>query len=345
MSLVTKWIQERKVYSNPLFGAILILSGMIFPVFHAAAQIEEPVQPMAQTAEQVADALKAVDAGVSVEHAFLEQQAPHRYWASLQNKIYESLFGVSYEPQDAIYHLNDEISMLDEQSSVTGATVLGDGFSLFLGMLVEYDYANDPEMSADAISAYNNISLSWHIFTGSLSTDLATEHVSGFIFQATDSDGVRARALFILDKADQETIDNINIMCSQPAAPEGDQPAGPPQDCEEAYTRANEAYNTAIRIAGSTYRGCKDDVNGIMNGGSLACIGIGLLTAFFTAGTTGFVAWGTCMALVIGAAITKLDSCRNANNTAFRNAEIARDAARAQARRIFGVENCPETQE
>ena len=79
MNRMSKWIQDRKAYSNPLFGAMVIVSGMIFPVFHASAAIEEPVQPMAQTAGQVVDALNAVQVGVPVDDAFGIQPLPYRY--------------------------------------------------------------------------------------------------------------------------------------------------------------------------------------------------------------------------------------------------------------------------
>ncbi len=80
MNLISKWIQERKAYSNPLFGAMLMLSGMIFPVFHAAAAIEEPAQTMALNGDQVIDALDAVQAGVPADLAFGIQPIAYREW-------------------------------------------------------------------------------------------------------------------------------------------------------------------------------------------------------------------------------------------------------------------------
>ena len=36
MNRISKWIQKRKSYSNPLFGTMVILGGIVFPVFNAA---------------------------------------------------------------------------------------------------------------------------------------------------------------------------------------------------------------------------------------------------------------------------------------------------------------------
>ena len=343
MTRLGQWIHQRQSYSNPLFGAMVILAGMLFPVFHASAAIEEPVQPMAQTADQVVDALNAVDAGISVENSFTEKDIPYRDFAALQRKVYESLFARSYTPEDADYYLDSELTILDEQSQVSGTTALGDDFDLYSSMLVEYNWQNDDELSVDIKQELSTIDLVWICFTGILSTNLASENVSGFVFQATRDNGFRVRWILILTEETQETIDNLaesNILDGFVAR---EQPADitTAENCEDAFAMANEDYNTAIQIANSELRGCKDHVNAIMAGGSAGCLGAGFVAAFFTAGTAAYLVWQGCMWTIIGAAITQLLICKSDYNTRMRNARIYRDAARARAIRIFGEENCP----
>ena len=105
-------IFRKKFYCNPIFGSLLILNDL-FPAFSANAMETQPVQPMAQTADQVVDALDAVDAGVSVHEAFLEQPTPFREYIKFNKTIYNTLFNDGFAVNKAGYYLTNEINESD----------------------------------------------------------------------------------------------------------------------------------------------------------------------------------------------------------------------------------------
>lgn len=204
MTHLCKWIRRNQSYSTPLFGTMVILAGMIFPVFHASAAIEEPVQPMAQTAEQVVDALNAVEAGTSVDEAFMIQPVPYRNWVKTQKLIYESLFGSPYNIFDAEYFLDEEVSQESELTAVAGTSDDGEEFSLQLSLLAEV--ANTGEgIPADIAAHLADVGANDFGFTGTISTASASFHITGSIFQGTNADGTRNRLLLIVGLVDAGT--------------------------------------------------------------------------------------------------------------------------------------------
>jgi hypothetical protein len=352
MNRMSKWIQERKAYSNPLFGAMLIVSGMVFPVFHAAAAIEEPVQPMAQTAEQVVDALNAVEAGFTVEQAFAEQPLPFREWSKAQKIIYETLFGLDYDIEDAAYILDDEVSELDENSIVTGTIPAGNSFDLNLLATKSYDYTSDINLSDDDVNALASANVSILPFIGKISTTNGVFGVGGVIFQATRSDGGRNRIFIITNNVDSHVIDDLEEYYQIVFAVESPQSGQTAEElnCSALFLAANLARINALINARDALDDCMDDAVSELIGDLGDCLGTGAVAGVVAilTGATGPI--GAAVALVIGGGCMvgemvdfagQMDSCGAAFAVALAAARAAHATAIAAARAEYGDENCP----
>jgi len=339
MKRITSWIQERRAYSNPLFGAMLIMSGMIFPVFHAAAAIEEPVQPMAQTAEQVVDALNAVQVGTTVDQAFGIQPVPYREWVKSQRAIYEALFQTSYILADSDYFLISSISLADERTTVQGQNALGELFNLELVFLTKIENTGD-DIPVDIADFLASVNADDYAFTGTISTDNASFHIVGSIFQADLPDGSRNSFLVIGSIVDSAVIDFLND-------PARDAPSflmdGPePQTCEQAFAIADNNYTSAWTTAAAAYAACMSSATTRLRNGLIGC---GIAAALvWASGVGGLIALGAGSACAI-IALTDYDSnvqaCFNNYLASMVAATAARTAAQQNAIAVFGEENCP----
>jgi len=349
MNRMSKWIQERKAYSNPMFGAMLIMSGMIFPVFHTAAAIVEPVQPMAQTAEQVVDALNAVQAGATVDQAFGIQPVKIRDWGSEQVAIYETLFGAPYDYDDAIYVLDDETTILDEQSSVNGGLVTGIAFTIHYSLLTQYDYVNDAQLPDTEISLMLAADISILPFIGTIDAISGSANITGIVVQATRPDGGRNRMVIVLGKASQLTIDNLdNYYFNQIASVP--QPTGELSDCEEAFADANAAYSLCSALAINDFNTCMDNVGSVYKWAVVGCGVLGIFTYIFTSAAgpaavgAALKVGGACVVAATAAAAGASEVCENIYNGDVNACTIARGAARDAARAEFGAD-CPDIAE
>ncbi len=339
MKRITKWIQERKAYSNPMFGAMLIVSATIFPVFQASARIAEPVQPMALNADQVVDALNAVDAGITVEQAFMEQPLPYREWVKSQTTIYEALFQAPYTLADSDYFLFSPISLDDERTTVQGHNVHGEIFDLELTVMVGIENIHEdiPDDIADFLTSVNADD---YAFTGTISTPSASFHVSGSIFQADLPDGTRNSFLLIGTTVDSSVIDFLND-------PARDAPSflteGPePQNCEQAFAIADSEYSSAYEIALENYRSCLEIAERSLRNKLIVC-GVAVGVALYT-GLGSLVAaagGGTCVLGALADYDSALLACFVTYRAAIAAARITRTAAKNAAVIVFGSENCP----
>ncbi len=346
---------QRIGIGNSIFGIMLLLNLTIFPGFRAAGASEEPIQPVAQTSQQIANAIDTVEAGVSPLDAFGASSVPYRHWISTQRDIYENLFGETFDIADAVYIMDSETTAGHEHATSTGSTILGYEYSVHFSLIVEYDYQNDSSLPADAVAELAAVEFSLFVFTGTIFTALGSEHVTGFIFQATRPDGGRNRGMIPLVLVDEEMIDTLeeayllSVHPPSPPTPGGTDTAR--EDCETEFALAEIAYGTAVQIAASNLQGCLNGASGLFLGGFGVGVICGIVGGFagLAASPAGpgavmaaLYAFGTCAALASGAAIAAVAACRGEFAAAVRNAAITRQGAREAARLIFGEENCPD---
>jgi hypothetical protein len=157
MRSIRKWARKNGSYSNPVFGAMVILGGMIMPTMHASAALQEPVQPMAQTAEQVVDALNAVETGVTVDQAFGVQPLPYRDFTKTWKSTYEQLFETAYPSGGDAYLFDLEIALgLSDFTPFQGHTSQGQDFEFEVAQLIEPDYFQDDVSDEDEADDYDD---------------------------------------------------------------------------------------------------------------------------------------------------------------------------------------------
>ena len=200
MDRLGKWIRRRQSYSNPLFGTMVILMGMVFPVFHASAAIEEPVQPMAQTADQVVDALKAIDGGATVEQAFFEQPLPYREFLRFQNQIYQDLFDQERPLGGDSFLVGQEIGAATNTFVFQCQTAEGLDYELEVVQL--YSPSSDyGDFSSEEILIYESVDDNSLGVVGALRVGSAELYFSGVILQMNHL-GIRLNELLVLSEMD-----------------------------------------------------------------------------------------------------------------------------------------------
>ncbi|MAO24237.1 MAG: hypothetical protein CMJ25_26090 [Phycisphaerae bacterium] len=344
MNTVVKWIRQRQHFSSPLFALLLMVNVFILPSYRAAAQIEEPVQPMAQTAEQVIDALNAVEAGASVDQAFGIQPVPYRDTVKIQKTIYETLFGVAYDVDDAYYTLDNEVVLLDEANTVSGHMADGREYQVRFSMLGWYDYINDSAISNSDANDLAEANTSILCFAGTLSTDYGAISVLGAIFQIDTDAGVRDRGLVFFEIVSAQVIedlDYVNQLLLQTEVPVV------PQNCEDAFRIARNNYLADLEIAKNELEECMILAIGTFVGAMGGCAGLAIKAGVAAAATGGLIApvaavgvvW--CSLAALGAASGLSGACALSYQTKANNARVRLNTARANARILFGVENCP----
>jgi len=342
MNRISRWIQERKAYSNPVFGAMLIVSGMVFPVFHASAAIAEPVQPMAQTAEQVVDALNAVEAGISVDQAFGIQPVPFRDFIKFNATIYNTLFDDAFDVSKAGYYLDNEINEGDVFFDFIGSTIIGNEFVIRFAGLTNVNLVGGSLAPGDiaSLAEHDSNILS---FVGTMSTAKATINIAGLVWQGTRlDDNERVRFLYILDTVGQSFIDDHEMVYFQPEFATGD--VGPAIDCLQAFSDAANVQLAGLEDAIADYNTCVKNLNNQLIADLADCITLGVGGTFlsrFIAPLVTSVGLGTCG---VGATIRANLALRGCYN-AYANTRdgLGRDYDRAieAARDRFG-DDCPD---
>ncbi len=352
MNRITKWIQERRAYSNPVFGAMLIVSATIFPVFQASARIAEPVQPMALNAEDVVDAAHAVEAGITVEQAFFEQPLPYREWVKTQRAVYEALFGLAYDIEDAAYILDDEVSELDENAIVTGTIPAGNAFDLKILATKWYDYTSDDNLSDGDVNALTSASVSILPFAGAISTENGMLGISGVIFQATRSDGGRNRFFIITNIIDEQTIEYLEEYYQVILATENAQPGQTAEEinCALLFLSANLTKINDLTNARDALNSCMIDAASELIKDLGDCLRTGAIAGVVAILTGATGPAGAAVALVVGGGCMvgqivdfsyQINACLTAYSAAVAAARAAHAASIAAARAQYGVDNCP----
>mgnify|MGYP000319827115 CR=1 FL=1 len=343
MNRITKWIQERKEYSNPTFGTMLILSAMTFPVFQASGRLAEPVQPMAQTAEQVVDALDAVEAGVSVDEAFNIQPIPFRDFVKFNKTISDTLFDDAFDVSKAGYYLDDEINEGDVFFDFIGSTIIDNEFIIRFASLTNVDLAGG-SLTPDDIASLAEHDSNILSFVGTMSTAISTINIAGLVWQGTRlDDNERVRFLFILDTVNQSFIDDLEWVYFQPQFIDGD--AGPAIDCAQALVDAANEQLADLEDAIGTYNTCVKNMNNQLIAELAICTGGGAVGVTFL---TRWIAPLVTLVAMGGCGIAATVRAQLALNTCFNAYENTRDAiARAYDRAVqaahdaFG-DDCPD---
>ncbi len=343
MNRIMKWIQERKAYSNPTFGTVLILSAMIFPVFQASARLVEPVQSMALNADEIVDALDAVEAGTDVGKAFEIQPVPYRDWIKTQKAIFEALFDASYTLANSDYFLFSSISLVDERTTVQGHNVQGELFDLELTVLTEIENIHD-DIPDDITNFLASVNADDYAFTGTLSTSSASFDVAGSIFQADLPDGGRNYFLVIGSIVDSSVIDFLNDPARD--APSFIMDGPEPLNCEQAFAIADNNYTAALTAAAAAYAGCMAAAQRRLRNTLIGCgVAAGIAWA---SGIGGLVALGggsVCGFLALTDYDSNVVACFTTFVASMTAAQAARTAAKANAIIVFGSENCPSSEQ
>lgn len=342
MNRITKWIQERRAYSNPVFGAMLIVSATIFPVFQASARIAEPVQPMALNGEDVVDALNAVEAGVSVDEAFNIQPVPFRDFVKFHATMYNTLFDDAFDISNAGYYLDDEINEGDVFFDFIGSTIVGNEFIIRFASLTDVDLTGG-SLTPDDIASLAEHDSNILSFVGTMSTAEATINIAGLVWQGTRlDDNERVRFLFILDTVNQSFIDDLEWVYSHPQFVIGD--PGPAIDCAQAIVNAANQQVADWKDAIGDYNLCVKNMNNKLIGDLADCTAINIGGTFlirWVAPLATLVTSGTCAIVATARAQLALNSCFDEyENT---TAAIVRAYNRAvqAARDQFG-DDCPD---
>ncbi len=342
MNRITKWIQERRAYSNPIFGAMLIVSATIFPVFQASARVAEPVQPMALNGEDVVDALNAVEAGVSVDEAFNIQPVPFRDFIKFHATIYNTLFDDAFDVSKSGYYLDDEINEGGVFFDFIGSTTIGNEF------VVRFAGLTNVNLTGGSLAPGDIASLAEHdsnilSFVGTMSTANSTINIAGLVWQGTRLDGnERVRFLHILDTVNQSFIDDLEMVYFLPQYAIGD--PGPPIDCAQALVDAANQQVADWEGAIGDYNLCVKNLNNKLIGDLADCTAVGIGGTFLTrwiAPLATLVTMGACGIAATARAQLTLNSCFDAyENT---TDAIVRDYNRAvqAARDQFG-DDCPD---
>ncbi len=349
MNTVMSWVRGHLEYSNPIFGLLLILNLMVFPVYRASAALAQPVQPMAETAEQISDALDAVEVGATIEQAFGVQPVPIRDWGADQKYFYEALFNVPYDQNDAVYILLTEISETDEFQSVSLETPDGNPFSLQIHLISEYDYTNDDQLSSQDANELAAVNASIFSFIGTAASQFDSLNINGLVIQAARADGGRNRFILIGGYVDGEVVNSL-ILTHLYVDIAGISPVGEIQNCEDAFNQALSTYSGSLSDARSNLKSCQDTAAASaihsladclrLAGGSGVAAGIAA-----SSGPVGAIAalivFSVCGIAAAADMATDLWQCSNAYKAAVAAAQNAFAAAKAAARATFGVENCP----
>tara|TARA_A100000171_G_scaffold1480_2_gene1648 strand:- start:921 stop:1856 length:936 start_codon:yes stop_codon:yes gene_type:complete len=303
----------------------------VLPSYRAAARVQEPVQPIAQTAEQVVDALHAVEAGVPTDLAFGAQPIPYREWGKYQRQYIERLFGSPYSIQDSALLMFDDI---DENS--VGGTHVGQtsGAELFdMEVLGAYrvDIADDDYFTPAQTQVYQDANLDLYAIVASIETDLDKINFAGIAWQFTNSLGERVSEIVIGCEMQQVDYDDFRPI---PEAEQAGIPAYPPVDCEQAFRLADIAFATAQQIAKNNMKNCILDATA-----QFAVTMTGCATASIFPGV-GYVATVLCSLGALGIQAYQYAGCMGDYSTALANARAVRAGSRAAARAVFG-DDCP----
>lgn len=332
-------------YANSMFGSLLILNLFVFTSFHSLA---EPVQPAASTTHQVLDAIDAMEAGITYSEAFGEQPIPYRDWGRDQKLIYETLFNLPYSIQNAVYVLDEEVSIWEEFAEVSGHTPSGDEFFIELSALIEYDYVNHsnlPSGEADTLLAVNASIVG---VIGTVRSVNASVAVRGIVLQATRADGGRNRLLLLVGIVDPAVVADLQGF-GDVVFPRGDEeePSEPDVDCQAAFDKANRQFFRDWEDALANKKTCEKIAIAGWGAAMVGCAGVGVVAGVLASPTgpgavfTGLIT-GTGCALGITAALNAAGVvCAIQFHAAMDQARRDRDRAFEDARIEFGASNCP----
>lgn len=267
-----KATMDYKRCSNPLFALLLILNAFVFPANHASAALaDEPVQPMASTGEEVADALNAVTAGVSTDNAFGIKPLPYREFGSFWKSAYEELFDIPY--QIDAYLLETELNSDTTDLLRNGETFEGHDFTAEFALIVEADF-DQPAITQtirDLITAQSGNMLG---VVASIITNHGQVYFFGSVNQWDDTNGIRIRELvpvFELTLEEYTEYVNLNpeLMAIQGGYEPGPEETTPYEDCVlDAAMQWQDQKDSAK--ASNDIR--KALITGIMVAGAVACV-------------------------------------------------------------------------
>lgn len=337
-----RWFER---YANSMFGSLLILNLFVFTSFHSLA---DPVQPAASTMQQVMDAIDAMEAGVTYSEAFGEQPIPYRDWGRDQKLIYETLFNLSYSIQNAVYVLDEDVSIWEEFAEVSGHTPLGDEFFIELSALVEYDFVNDSNLPSGEAETLLAVNASIIGVIGTIRSVNASIAVRGIVLQATRADGGRNRLLLPVGIADPAIVADLQGL-GDVVIPRGDEdePSEPEVDCQAAFDAANRKFLRDWEDAVADKKTCEKIAIAGWGAAMVGCAGVGVVAGVLASPTgpgavfTGLIT-GTGCALGVTAALNAAGViCVIQFRAAMDQARRDRDRAFEDARIMFGAANCP----
>lgn len=248
METAVKWIRQRQHFSSPLFALLLMVNVFILPSYRAAAQIEEPVQPMAQTGDQVVDALNAVEAGVEVDKAFDAQPLPYRELVKTWKSTYEELFEIPYPAGGDPYLVGSEVNDTTLNFGVQGSTQSGQDFELDFLSLGVADYS-DPEIgaSSDDIAILDSVSTVAYGAVVVLRTVNAEIHVAGSLVQWGVGES-RVREFVPLQVLDWDIVEDF-YSGVQLVQEEGQVDGPVPYTCESCTAHARADHDGRMDLA------------------------------------------------------------------------------------------------
>lgn len=271
-TFVLKVTMDYKRYSNPLFALLLILNALVFPVYHASAALaDDPVQPMASTGEEVANALDAVMAGVSTDNAFGIKPLPYREFGSFWKSAYEELFDVPY--QIDAYMLQTELNSDTTDLLRNGETVEGHDFTAEFALIVEADF-DQPAITQtirDLITARSGNMLG---VVASIITNHGQIYFFGSVNQWDDSNGIRIREIvpvYELTLEEYTKYVNLNpeLMAIQGGYEPGPTETTPYEDCVLDAAMQWQDQKDAAKDSNDIRKAL---IAGIMVAGAVACV-------------------------------------------------------------------------
>ncbi|MBO6512794.1 MAG: hypothetical protein JJ974_02365 [Phycisphaerales bacterium] len=261
--------------ANSIFAVLLLINAFVLPSFRASAAIaDEPVQPLASTGEQVADALNAVATGISVDNAFGIQPLPYREFGSFWKKAYEDLFDVPF--QTDAYILDTELNSDTTDLIRNGHTIEGHTFAIEFALIVEAEF-DQPEISQDIRDLFAARSANMLGVVASITTNHGQIYFYGTVNQWDDEDGARIREIVPVyqytlseyNKFVEANPELLQILGMDGPIEPGPDATTPYEDCVSGAMaqwqsqRDTAATSNAVRLA---------SITGIMIAGSAACL-------------------------------------------------------------------------
>tara|TARA_R110002072_G_scaffold42064_6_gene117659 strand:+ start:4734 stop:5729 length:996 start_codon:yes stop_codon:yes gene_type:complete len=327
---------------------MLVINVMVFPTFQATAAMDEPVQTTVMNAQDLDDALAAMEAGVTPELAMLEQTKPYRAWGKTQKEIYEALFVNDYHIEEAIYRFDTDIAVTDEYAPVSGALIGGEEFECYFSLIGEYDYVSDDNLSADEINELSEANTSILVVAGTISTENGSVDILGTIWQIDQDDGNRDRGLMISNFADSSMIEDFESL-NHANLLQTTSPSTNPvfSNCELAYQAAGNTYQAAIQTAKNNVKLCMVLAVAEYAVEMGLCLGLGIKAGAAAAATGGLISIavaigiGLCALAAVARAAQNSLACTAQYITDKANALIAYQTALANARLLYGAANCP----